>query len=329
MEAGKIGSRRLFQWFILLFVLWANVLSAQTKTTPDTVRIGSYVISLHDINFHDKEYVMRFWVWMSYKNPEFDFTKRVEVPGAKDMEVQDVMTNTDSVTGEIWVLMKLKCTMKQSWKVGDFPFDKQKLQVKIENSEFDTRSLVFVPDTTGAHYDPELTVDGWDIQHFNTVVQNSRYETDFGDKSLGKDESYYAGYVINLELHRNAWGLFFKIFVGMYIAFMIAFISFYVDHEDVDPRFALPVGGLFGSIGNKYIIDNSLPETTSFTMVDSLHAMSFVCIFIILAVSVYTLRIFDTGQKDRARYLDRIARNVIMTIYLTVNFVLILIAIIG
>ncbi|MBC7387980.1 MAG: hypothetical protein H7329_02100 [Opitutaceae bacterium] len=314
---------------LILSLLFCNSYKTSAQLAPDTVRIGSYIISLHDINFHNKEYVIRFWVWMSYSNPKFDFTKRVEVPQAKEMVVQDIMTNTDSSAGKIYVLMKLKCVMKQSWSVHNFPFDKQKLEINIENSEFDARNLVFVSDESGSHYDPDLVIDGWDIMDFKTFTKTNKYQTDFGDDSIGKDESFYASYNLKMDIGRSAWGLFFKMFIGMYIAFMISFISFYVDHEEVDPRFALPVGGLFGSIGNKYIIDNVLPENTSFTLVDSLHALTFISIFLTLAVSVYTLRLFDMGEKDKARRIDVMGRNVIIGLYVGLNAVLIILAIVG
>lgn len=308
--------------FIFIFLLTGNVFASSAQ---DTVKVGSYVISLHDINFHDKEYVIRFWVWMSYKNPDLNFVKRVEVPSAKEMEIQDMMT--DTTDGVIWVLMKLKCTMKQNWKVQDFPFDKQRLEVNIENSEFDTRSLVFVADTSGHHFDPEMTVDGWTILNFTTKTKANKYMTDFGDKSIGKPESEYACYSISLDLDRNAWGLFLKMFIGMYIAFLIAFISFYIDFDDVDPRFGLPVGGLFGSIGNKYIIDTMLPESSSFSLVDSLHSLTFISIFVIMAISVYSLRVFESGDKERARRIDKRGRNTVIALFVVINLTLVFLAI--
>jgi hypothetical protein len=323
----KFGLLRYVPITILLILQWGAGV-AHSASVPDTAKVGSYVISLHDINFHDKQYVVRFWVWMTYSNPNINFKNRVEVPNAKEMEVQDALTDT-SDDGVCWVMMKLRCVMKQNWSVIDFPFDKQHLEIRIENSEFDTRSLVFVSDTVGAHYDPDVTVDGWSISHFATKTGVRSYPTNFGDATLKEAKSEYATYIISLDLKRNAWGLFMKLFVGMYIAFLIAFLSFNIDFEEVDPRFGLPVGGLFGSIGNKYIIDSVLPESSLFTLVDSLHALTFISIFVILAISVYSLRIFDSGDKARARRIDKRGRNLVLSIYVGTNLVLILIALFG
>lgn len=70
--------------FILPLILFFFVLTpaamsqaAETGNAPDTVKVGAYVISLHDINFHDKEYTARFWLWFVYNNPDFDFARQL------------------------------------------------------------------------------------------------------------------------------------------------------------------------------------------------------------------------------------------------------------
>ena len=45
------------------------------------------------------------------------------------------------------------------------------------------------------------------------------------------------------------------------------------------------MGSLFAVIGNKYIIDSSLPETTSFTLVDTLHGFTLFAILIVVTAT--------------------------------------------
>lgn len=292
---------------------------------PDTVSIGTYIVSLHDINFHDKEYTIRFWMWMLYDNPEFDFANRVEVPNAKLLEKPE--TFVDSSNNKIWVLLKMKCVMKQSWKVQDFPFDKQELVVHVENSEFDTRSLVFVADTSGKHYDPELTVDGWKVDEIKIKTSENTYKTNFGDASIGKNSSVYASFDIYLTLERNTWGLFFKLFICMYIAFLISYMSFFIHYDHIEASFGLQVGGLFASVGNKYIIDSLLPESSSFTLVDSLHAVTFIFVFLTMAFSVVGLKYYKKDDEVKFRKVNNLAKGITLGAYLVINAILICLAI--
>ena len=320
--------KNIFIFFLLTASLISTPGLAQDKASnvPDTVKIGSYIISLHDINFRDKEYTARFWLWMLYDNPEFDFTNQVEVPNAKTMEKPDILV--DTVKGMTWVLMKMKCIMKQSWEVSDYPFDDQELKLHVENTMFDAGSLIFKADTAGSKYDPKLTVDGWEITDFKVSTGINPYRTSFGDPRSQEQYSEYASFNINIKLERSAWGLFLKIFLGMYIAFFIAIISFIIQPHNVDPRFGLPVGGLFAAVGNKYIIDSILPENSSFTLVDSLHSITFLFIFFTISVSAVSLILINKGKAKEARRFDKIGAFAVVSLYFLINITLVLIAII-
>ena len=310
---------------LLLPLLLATVVAfGQTKPRPDTVKAGIYVISVHDINFRDKEYTMRFWLWFLYDNPNFDFGKQLDIPNAKEIDIQEVIV--DQLDGKPWVIMKMKCTMKQNWSVHDFPFDRQELQMHIENTLFDNRSLIFVPDKEGSGLDPEDAIDGWNITRFAVTESSHQYQTGFG--SGVNTNQNFSSFDIHLVLERNAWGLFLKIFLGMYIAFLIATISFTPHPSEMEPRFGLPVGGLFAAVGNKYIIDSILPESSSFTLVDSLHALTFISIFGILLVSAIALRQYDRGYKEMSERSNRVGARWVISLYVLANLVLVGLALI-
>lgn len=292
---------------------------------PDTVKVGSYVISVHDINFRDKEYTMRFWLWFLYDNPDFDFSTQLDIPNAKSIDKPEIIT--DSIDGKKWVIMKMKATMKESWSVIDFPFDQQHLKVQIENTLFDQNSLVFKPDAKGSTFDQTEAIDGWKITNFKVQNSVNEYETGFGDPRPERAIQHFSAFLIEMDIERNAWGLFLKIFIGMYMAFLIAIISFTVDVSELDPRFGLPVGGLFATVGNKYIIDSILPETSAFTLVDTLHTLTFLAIFGTLLVSAMALYQYDRGDKEKAVRYNKIGRKWVISAYIISNLLMIALAI--
>ena len=322
--------RNIFVFFLLLHSLFFSKSVANTcieKNVPDTVKIGTYLLSLHDINFRNSEYTVRYWLWMLYNNPDFDFTSQVEVPNAKSIEKPEILV--DTIEGKTWVLMKMKSTMKQSWKVTNYPFDKQHLIIGIENTMYDNEHLVFLPDTKGSKYDSELNVDGWKIKNFAVSAGEKEYNTNFGDFSLTKHQSTYASFNISMTLERDAWGLFFKLFIGMYVAFAITLISYNLSPSEVEPRFGLPVGGLFATVGNKYIIDTILPETSAFTLVDTLHAITFFVIFFTIAINTFTLRMYNQDKIEAAKKINERGFYIVICGYIILNILFIGIAIIG
>src|SRR6185436_2005312 len=127
------------------------VIAKEDKPVPDTVQVGIYMTSIHNIDFKEKEYWVNLWLWLKYRRPEFDFMKYLEVPMAKTFE-KSYSTIDTLEDGRIYMLMKLQCVMKGTWRIKYFPFDRQKLRFAIENSNYDADELVFSIDSTGHHY---------------------------------------------------------------------------------------------------------------------------------------------------------------------------------
>src|ERR1043165_40415 len=147
--------------FLFLCLNLLSLLLLAQDTKRDTVKVGVYVTSIHDIDFKQKEYAISLWLWLKYRDKDFNFLQNLEVPQAKTVEKSFAVV--DSSNGRIYMQMKLLCVMKDTWRISNFPFDRQTLRFSIENSQFDSRYLVFVPDTLGQHFDPRFTLRGWTI----------------------------------------------------------------------------------------------------------------------------------------------------------------------
>ncbi|GAA4739587.1 hypothetical protein [Flavisolibacter ginsenosidimutans] len=301
---------------LLSFVLLSSTVGAQSPK-PDTVKVGVYVTSIHNIDFKQKEYAISLWLWLKYRKKEFNFLQNLEIPQAKTVDRSFAVV--DSSKPEIYVQMKLQCVMKDNWKISNFPFDRQTLRFSIENSQFDSKALVFVPDTVGAHYDARFALNGWHIDSCLLSTGNRVYETGFGDETLAKPHSEYSAFRLRMSITRDAGGLFWKMFLGMYIAFLIAYVCFYIHSDGMDSRFGLSVGSLFAVIGNKYIIDSSLPESTSFTLVDTLHGLTLFAIFLIITATAYSLLLVKRNELRKARRFDMITAQVVLVVYLAAN----------
>jgi hypothetical protein len=303
---------------LLMIVLLCISIAAKAQTAkPDTVTVGIYITSIHDVDFKQKEYTVNCWLWLKYKNKDFNFADNLEVPNAKT--VTKSFTTIDSSGDRIYMMMKLQCVMKDSWKIGNFPFDRQKLRFFIENSQYDSRSLIFKPDTLGNHFDPRYTLSGWSIDSCLLATAVKKYETAFGDDSQPKPHVEYSQFRVTLGITRDAGGLFWKMFLGMYIAFLIAYTCFYIHTDGIDSRFGLSVGALFAVIGNKYIIDSALPESTSFTLVDTLHGLTLAFIFCVVACTARTLVLVKRGEQHKAARFDMVMAQVLLLLYIGMN----------
>ena len=316
MIAILLRKQFILSAIFILAIFVSPSANAQTEK-PDTVRAGVYITSIHDINFKDKEYTVSLWLWLKYKNKKFDFLHNLEVPQAKT--VTQSYSTVDSSDNRVYILMKLQCVMKDSWAIDNFPFDQQKLRFSIENSQFDSQSLVFAADTLGKAFDPRFTLRGWNIDSTKISTGVKLYETAFGDESVAKPHTEYSNFKVRLVIARDAMGLFWKMFLGMYVAFLIAYMCFYIHTDSIDSRFGLSVGALFAVIGNKYIVDSSLPESTTFTLVDTLHGITLIFILTVIISTAYSLRLVKREKVDEAKKFDFLAAQILLAGYVILN----------
>ncbi len=303
-------------FLLAVFLLTAAACFAGDPAT-DTVRTGIYVTSIHDIDFKQKEYTIDLWLWLKYKNKAFDFLQNLEIPQAKT--VSKSFSTIDSSDNRIYLLVKLQCVMKDTWKISHFPFDHQNLRFSIENSQYDYHSLVFAADTLGKHFDPRFVLPGWNIDSFTISADKKAYETAFGDETAPKPHTEYSSFKVKIGIQRAAGELFWKMFLGMYVAFLIAYVCFYIHADNIDSRFGLSVGSLFAAIGNKYIIDSSLPESNSLTLVDILHGLTLLFIFLVVTASAWALYLVKKNKLSQANRFDMVTAQVLLVIYVLLN----------
>jgi hypothetical protein len=87
----------------------------------------------------------------------------------------------------------------------------------------------------------------------------------------------------------------------------------------MDSRFGLSVGSLFAVIGNKYIIDSSLPESSSFTLVDTLHGITLLFILLVIASNAHSLRLIKQNKIPQSIRFDNTTGLVLLILYLGSN----------
>lgn len=298
--------------FSLLFFGGGIGLSAQ----PDTVRIGLYVNDIYDVNLSDKSFSAQFWVWLNYQDSTLRPEETLEFPNAK--EVNEQLAYSEEKGGIRWATKRLTAVFKKDWDIRNFPFDLQKMVIEIEESDRDTSALVYTPDVENTKIDPQLGLSSWQIKRFELVTSVRGYDTTYGDPTL-EEGSAYAHAEFALYIQRKTLGLFFSLFTGMYVSFFISWLVFFIDPIDVDPRFGLSVGGLFAAVGNKYIVDSILPQSTTFTLVDKLHVLTYFFLLLCIVLSVASLRIWKNGNPEASARFDRRSWITILVSYALAN----------
>jgi hypothetical protein len=310
---GPFGPLLPFLLLLATTILNPQPAAAQTK---DTCRVGMYLISLYDLDFPNESFTSDLWIWFLYRNDSLKPLETVEVAESKKHEF--LLPDSEKKGEFNWATMKCKATIRQAWNIDDFPFDTQVLKLTLESADADTSDLTYVADSGNSALDSAVELSGWVIKSFTVKPGVRTYRTTYGDPEL-KSTSSYATVIGTIVLKRIGVPLFLKSFTGVYVAFLIAIMGFFVGPGELDPRLGLSVGALFATVGNKYIVDGILPDTTTFTLVDSIHMVTFLVILITVVLAVIAYGMMKRGKIDQARRFDRWSSVVLCGLYLFFN----------
>jgi len=270
----------------------------------DTVKFGAYIISVYDLNFPQNKVNVDFYVWYNSAKDSLHLIDNFElVNGAEYTKTNE----TDEKRGNIiYQTFRIKSTIKKNWDISNFPFDKQTIEIQIEDYDKDVSKLVFIPDTTASKFDPNIHVGGWQITGFGIKSADHVYETNYGDPDIPLNEySSYSRVTVYVNIEREGNGIFFKLFIGLFISVLMSFMTLFIDPSDLDPRFGLSVGAIFAAIASQYVITSTLPQSAVITLVDILHDISFIFIFICIVISVISLHFKKSNNIPAHKKLDK------------------------
>lgn len=319
----------------ILSLLFCCLVKNQSLSDPlvkenisDTAIVCMYVERISDIDFRDQQYSITFWLEITYQNPLFDFKNKLQIYGSKKTNI--ALVGSDSTDGKYAIKLKISCDMGQDWDVDAYPFDGQRLNLKIYNAAFDSSKLKFVQDGHGIHNDSIKLQNGWSI-HKQGASKGDTVVTGYGKVPLDEVNNHSI-LCFSIYIHRAGWGIFFKCFIGMYVAFFVAYIAFFIDIEKVEPRFGLPVGALFAAIANKYVIESLLPQTSEWTIVDWFHFFTFFSILMVIYFSAISLglekvnpyRIRNLRVYKLKKWIAKKGHLLILFLYLSLNIFLII-----
>ncbi|MFZ9236425.1 MAG: hypothetical protein ACO22X_09420 [Algoriphagus sp.] len=309
--------RRFFLIITLGLLLVSNLSFARTNS-PDTVLIGAYVSSLHDFDIASNSINADIHIWCLYDDENYSFENELECLYCNEFNLTG--TSIDDLNGKKWFYTKATIDSRQKYLTSSFPFDTQKIVFGFESSEYTTEDFVFKSDIAGSKLDSIVLsqFDEWEIENIEFRSSSTNYNTSFGD--IETNLTTVPKFEIIVTIKRlSSWLILFKLITGIIVAFLISSCVFWIKPINTDPRFGLCVGGLFAAIGNKYIVESIVPSTNELTLLDYLHNITFIIIFLIIITSVFSLFLYEKGDEKSQKIsgiIDTVSFFLFLAIYL-------------
>lgn len=257
------------------------------------------------------------------------------LPGAPDPASEDVSPTGPFETFEVirsrgvdvkeiyrrpgYCCVQIAGTVSNRWDVDDFPFDRQRFLIQIEDAVFETSQVIYVADAMLSKLAPDLEISGSRVEGLAVDVRSYQYDTTFGDPALAEGtRAKYSRFTATILTDRLGWQLFLKLFTGLIVATMVAMLAFMIDPTQVDPRFGVCVGGLFGIIASSYVVQSLLPDGPNLSYSDRLHIASLIAVLVVLLESTASLALKLRGDPlldAKSRLLDRLGLAIVPAVF--------------
>ena len=301
--------------FILILLLLPFSLKANIdqKKQIDTINVGYYVDDIYDINYVKGTYRITLFAWVTSYTVKYNFNEYLDIHHAIDKKIELIMLDsTNIIKGRklYWSEVRLNLEVLQKFDIRRFPFDKQNINLGLEFTYNDPKILK-INFSEKNSITPNLIPNDWRILTSNYSLKPFHYNTNFGDESV---ESFDFNVLnINYSFGRESVTLFIKLFIALFISFLIACSSIFLPNFRTESKIAMIIGGLFGSITNKYITDSLLPINNTWNLSDKIHTLTIVYLLLLSIYSIY---------EQRKKLKDNFNQDVFVFLLIIISYII-------
>ena len=208
---------------------------------------------------------------------------------------------------------------RQKFDFKQFPFDKQKLKIKINSGAHSTSypdlnwprgisSVTFVTPDIGAfiglsNYKNEnlLSELGWTLLSTN-IVSEEVIDKNYFDPYLNKSYDYHENTIdIVLEIKRNSAHYLFKIIIPVFLILCVAWSVLWIPTYKLDARLTTSIVALLSLIAYNFVFEGDIPKLDYLTDLDKYILLSYIFCCIPTFISIGFSRFIQKTAKMQRR----------------------------
>lgn len=301
-------------------------------SSPTKCSVGFYVVALHDSNLTARTFGADLWVWSVCPNANLKPLTTMEFVNANKTD-ESLSSSTTETDGSVYSSMKVTGTFRYDYQLVNYPFDRQQLEIQVEDANSDVTALLYSADTANTTCAPNLALDDWIAGKCSITTNQHKYTTTFGDPTLQPGStSSYSEAVLSISLQRaDSTTEFLKSIAIVYPAMLLVLITFFLMTEATStlaPRLTTVGGALFAVALSMKSASSQLNETNHFTVLDGIHLAALLCIVAAGFTAVWTqIQLDHKIPFSVAKHRSAVIGLGVLAIFISVNAVLILLAV--
>jgi hypothetical protein len=301
---------------------------------PEIVKVGIYLNDVQNIDVHANNYLLDFYMWFKWKNPESDPTASFEFMNHSESWATMITKPTEKAEtlpdGWQYQVMHIQGRMSEKMNLRAYPFDKQNLIILMEDAALDSAGLQYEIEEVSVN--PALKIPGFEFDKPQFTATNYTYPMRFGDSRL-TENGVYSRMEFKLPIYRNALTSFVKNILPIWLAIICATFALMLHPRLIDSRFQIAVFSILSLVALQISNGNDLPSLQYMNLMDALYVVGYIFLICLMAELIiatkwieHDLETEDVDDTVRAQKLDRKFGYIGGALFLIANLYLIFVA---
>ena len=273
----------------------------------DEVKVGAYVLNYKNLNIGNGTCTVDFYFWLLWSNPDLN-PLNFEVMNASVDSKELISEETAEVDGREfkWYNYRIVATTSNDFNFKNYPLDRQKISIEIEDKELDASQLKYVISTYENSLDSRARIQGWEISEKACSITTHKYDTNFGFTPENSSSSIYSRYIFTTLISRPYFSSMLKVMLPLTVILSLSFISFFLSLDKYSQRISLAVSTVYTSVAFHINLSAAIPQVSYLTLADRL----MISIYFMLAVSIVSIVsmtvLVDSQKEAYAKKFNRL-----------------------
>ena len=295
--------------FLVPVLIWLTAAVSAFAQDGKQVVVGGYINEIHHVDLRTHSYPGDIYIWFRWNDEADAPHETFEFMNLYDPEAHIEDTGYDEpqvmeTNGQFYNYIRHQGAFSSAMNLTKYPFDDHVLRFIIEDAEYGTEDLNYVPDPDGVTINSDISLPGYRIGTPRMVIKDKSYPTTFGDLN-NPETGAYSRVVFEVPITRPWQYGVFKLFLPVVIVLMCSALALAIDPTHTEGRIGLVITALLTLVAMQITTAGSLPEVGYLMLLDMVYLISYAYILVIMGRVAWGSWHDGRDEIMRARRNDR------------------------
>ena len=244
----------------------------------------------YDVSPNTDSWALNFYMWFRWKGPD-DPSSTTAFDNATNASTRYTVkysyTNGHGAETPIRVsdgfkyqLLYIQAGFSNNFDLSRYPLDTQGLSIEFENTTYDFRQMVYLPDPQRS-FDQEFAVPDWTTKSITYASYVKHYHTDFGDTDLGVAYQNWSLGTYTITISRPITHFVAKLLLPLLVVIIAALMTLLLKSEHEISRLALSATALLALFFLQEGYSSDLPPTAPLVLMDKFYVLSYLLVLVV------------------------------------------------